>query len=85
MRETAQSATSINGEPIDETRTYRIAVNDYNAKGGDGYETLTRSIDTYNSSMLLSDVFIEYAKTFGEAVTPKTDGRITVIKGKLPQ
>ena len=79
------SNVTINGEPIDETRTYRIAVNDYNAKGGDGYEALTRSIDTYNSSMLLSDVFIEYAKTFGEAVTPKTDGRITVINGKLPQ
>ena len=79
------SNVTINGEPIDEARTYRIAVNDYNAKGGDGYEVLTPSIDTYTGSMLFNDVFIEYAKTFGEAVTPKTDGRITVINGKLPQ
>ena len=54
-------------------------------KGGDGYEALTRSIDTYNSSMLLSDVFIEYAASQSEPVTPETHGRITVINGKLPE
>ena len=79
------SDLTINGEPIDENKTYRFACNDYNAKGGDGYEAFTRSIDTYNSSMLLSDVFIEYAKTFGDVVTPTTDGRITVIGGHLPE
>ena len=79
------SDLTINGEPFDENRTYRFACNDYNAKGGDGYEAFTRSIDTFNSSMLLSDVFIEYAKSFGETVTPDTDGRITVINGTLPE
>ena len=79
------SDVTINGEPIDENKTYRFACNDYNAKGGDGYEPFTRSIDTYNSSMLLSDVFIEYAKTFGDAVTPATDGRITIVGGHLPE
>ena len=78
------SDITINGEPLDENRTYRFACNDYNAKGGDGYEVFTRSIDTYNSSMLLSDVFIEYAKTFTEPFTPKTDGRIKIIGGHLP-
>ena len=79
------SDVTINGEPIDENKTYRFACSDYTAKGGDGYEPFTRSIDTYNSSMILSDVFIEYAKTFTAAVTPKTDGRITIINGKFPK
>lgn len=79
------SDLTINGEPINENQTYRFACNDYNAKGGDGYEPFTRSIDTYNSSMLLSDVFIEYAKSFGEAVTPENHGRITIIGGHLPE
>ena len=78
------SDVTINGEPIDANKEYRFACNDYNAKGGDGYEAFTRSVDTYNSSMLLSDVFIQYAETFGEPVTPQTDSRITLINGKLP-
>ncbi|MCR5605312.1 MAG: 5'-nucleotidase C-terminal domain-containing protein [Treponema sp.] len=79
------SNLTIKGQPIDPNRTYRFATNDYMAKGGDGYVVFTKSIDTYNSSMLLSDVFIEYAKTIKDSVTPTTDGRITVIGGKLPE
>ena len=71
----------VNGKAIDENATYKIAVNDYLAGGGDGYVALTKSLDTFNTSMLMSDVVIEYAQSLGEAITPTTDGRITIVGG----
>ena len=79
------SNITIGGKPIDVNRTYRIATNDYMAKSGDGYTVFTTAIDTYNTSMLISTVVIEYAATLKGAVTPSTDGRINVIGGTLPQ
>ncbi len=75
----------VNGKAIDPAATYKIAVNDYNAKGGDGYVALTKSVDTFNTSMILSDVFIDYVTSLGTVVTPKVDNRIKVVGGKLPQ
>ena len=51
------------------------------AGGGDGYEALTKSIDTFNTSMLMSDVVIEYAQSLGGPISPTTEGRITIIGG----
>ena len=75
------SGLTINGKEIDVNKTYKIVTHNYMAGGGDGYEVLKNSTDTFNTSTILSDAFIEYAKNLG-TVTPKTDGRITVINGK---
>lgn len=79
------SDVTIGGAPIDPNRTYRFATNDYLAGGGDGYTVLTKSIDTYNTSMLLSTVVIDYAQSLQGAITPTTDGRIRVVGGTLPE
>ena len=76
---------TIGGKPVDKNRTYRIATNDYMAKGGDGYTVLKTSIDTYNTSMLISTVVMEYAQRQQGSLTPATDGRITLVGGKLPE
>ncbi len=78
------SGVTINGKAIDPAKTYRVATNDYLAGGGDGYTVLTRSIDTYNTSMLLSDVVIDYVQTLPQPVAPATDGRITIVGGVEP-
>lgn len=75
------SDVTINGEPIDPNRTYKIVTNDYLAGGGDGYEVLTRSTDTFNTSRLLSDVVIDYVQTLPQPVMPEVDGRITIVGG----
>ena len=79
------SGLTIGGAPVDPDRTYKIATNDYMAGGGDGYAAFKKSIDTFNSSMLLSSIFIDYVKSFKGDFTPVTDGRITVTGGKLPE
>lgn len=75
------SDVTINGQPIDENKTYRIATNDYMAGGGDGYVALTKSIDTFNTSMLVNEMVTDYVKTLPQPITPTTDGRITVVGG----
>lgn len=74
------SNVKINGKDIEPKKNYKIATHNYMADGGDGYVVFKNSIDTFNTSTLLSDAFIEYAKKLGN-VTPETDGRITVING----
>ncbi len=72
---------TIGGKPIDTSRSYKIAVNDYLAEGGDGYLVFTEAIETFNTSMLLSDVVIDYVQTLVQPIVPKTDGRIKIIGG----
>jgi 5'-nucleotidase/UDP-sugar diphosphatase len=74
---------TIGGAPVDPGKTYRFCTNDYMLGGGDGYEALTRSSDPFNTSLLLSYTIGEYFKAQG-AVTPVTDGRMTVIGGVTP-
>ena len=52
-------------------------------KGGDGYEALTKSVDPFNTSLLLSYVVGEYVKAQG-TIAPVTDGRMTVVGGVTP-
>lgn len=80
------SDLTIGGKAVDPKKTYKFATNDYVAKGGDGYEVLKSSSDTYNTSMLLSSAVIEYAQKLGKgAITPIIDGRIKTINGIIPQ
>jgi 5'-nucleotidase/UDP-sugar diphosphatase len=72
------SDVTIGGQPIDPDKYYKIATNDYLAGSGDGYTVLQRSVDTLNTSMLLSDIVVDYAKTLPQPVRPTLDGRITV-------
>jgi 5'-nucleotidase/UDP-sugar diphosphatase len=75
------TALTIGGAPVDPNRTYRFCTNDYLLRGGDGYEVLTRSVDPFNTSLLLSYVTIEYIRSLNGVISPATDGRITVIGG----
>jgi 5'-nucleotidase/UDP-sugar diphosphatase len=70
---------TIHGEPVDPDKVYRFSTNDYLLSGGDGYTVLTQAAEPFNTSLLLSFVFIEWIKSVGEPLTPATDGRITVI------
>ncbi len=72
---------TIGGKPVDPDKIYKVATNDYLAEGGDGYEVLKRSVDTYNTSMTLRDAIIDYVMQLPQPLVPATDGRITIIGG----
>ena len=78
------SGLTIGGQPIDPDKIYRMATNDYLAGGGDGYTVLTRNNDSFNTSMLLSDVVIDYVQTLSQPVEPILDGRLTIVNGVTP-
>jgi 2',3'-cyclic-nucleotide 2'-phosphodiesterase (5'-nucleotidase family) len=50
----------INGKPLDPNGTYRIAVNDYIAKGGSGFRVLKRNTTRIETGISLRDSLIGY-------------------------
>jgi 5'-nucleotidase/UDP-sugar diphosphatase len=74
---------TIGGAPVDLNKTYRFCTNDFLIAGSDGYTVLTKAQNSFNTSLLLSYVVIEYIKSQG-IITPATDGRIQIIGGVIP-
>ncbi|MDG5471545.1 bifunctional UDP-sugar hydrolase/5'-nucleotidase [Jeotgalibacillus sp. ET6] len=61
-------------EPLDETKEYTVATNDFTAIGGDGYTMFGEEFIEYNSGELLSAILIE-AISSGQEI-PEVEGRI---------
>jgi len=49
----------INGQPINDSYMYKIAINDYVARGGDNFEFMQKSSKRF-TDMLIRDAIIEY-------------------------
>jgi hypothetical protein len=73
---------TINGQPLDAFTTYRIAVNDYIAKGGSGFTVLKRNTTRIETGIPLRDSLIGYIHNFcncGEILAAKTDANGVVV------
>ncbi|MFN8309749.1 MAG: 5'-nucleotidase C-terminal domain-containing protein [Chitinophagales bacterium] len=71
---------TIGGQPFDESRTYRVALSDYLANGGDQLDFLKGKTQVA-SNKLLRDAFIEgfrEIKNRGEKIKPQLDGRVRI-------
>ena len=57
--------------PLDEAKTYRVATNDFMARGGDGYVTLRngRALLPIDDSPLLANEVMNYVSTIGTITT----------------
>ncbi|MGO4728145.1 MULTISPECIES: bifunctional metallophosphatase/5'-nucleotidase [unclassified Inquilinus] len=73
-------SVTVDGEPLDDAATYRVATNDYMAGGGDGYAAMTRGKVLVDASAgrLMATVVMDYVTSVG-TVAPKVDGRITRV------
>ena len=69
----------INGKPLDPGKTYRVATNDYLAKGGDYMEPLTRGKEIARSTAIVYNDLIDYIKTRfkNKKINPSPESRFT--------
>ena len=69
----------INGAPLDDAKTYKVATNDFMLRGGDGYTSLagktSATVDS-GGKLLANDVMV-YARKLG-TVNAKVEGRVVV-------
>jgi 5'-nucleotidase/UDP-sugar diphosphatase len=73
---------TIGGAAIDADKTYSFCTNDYLLAGGDGYPVLQeQALSTFNTSLTLQTVVIEYVRSLNGIITPELDGRITIVGG----
>jgi len=70
---------SINNEPIDPGKTYKVATNSFMAAGGDSYDMMTNGYQ-YDTSKFQRDALIDYIEYLDGIVSPEIEGRITVIE-----
>lgn len=71
------SEVRVGGKPLDPAATYRVATNDYMAKGGDGYAAFPRAkvlIDA-SGAVLLATIVMNYVES-KKSVSPAVEGRI---------
>ncbi|MDI6955926.1 bifunctional UDP-sugar hydrolase/5'-nucleotidase UshA [Pantoea sp. Pa-EAmG] len=54
------SAVKINGEPLQQDKTYRMATNSFNASGGDGYPVIDGHVGFRNSGLRDAEVLRSY-------------------------
>ncbi|MBR0238486.1 MAG: 5'-nucleotidase C-terminal domain-containing protein [Thermoguttaceae bacterium] len=79
------SDLTINSEPVDPEKIYKIAVNSYIYNGGDGYDIIKqRAVKTINTNIFDYDSVIEVLKQTTQPIAPVLDGRI-VVRGGLDQ
>ena len=67
----------IGASPLDPSASYKLATNDYIARGGDGYKSLKSAkvlIDKNSAKLLANDVMV-YVRQQG-TIAPKVEGRI---------
>jgi len=69
----------IGGAPLDPAKTYVVATNDFMARGGDGYDALTKGKQLINAidATLMASQVIDYIAAKG-TVAPEVEGRIVV-------
>jgi 2',3'-cyclic-nucleotide 2'-phosphodiesterase/3'-nucleotidase len=74
------------GAPFDTTRTWKVAVNDFMATGGDDYVTLARGKNSRDTQVLVRDALEKFVRAHsegGRALDYRAQGRITRV-GSAP-
>jgi 5'-nucleotidase/UDP-sugar diphosphatase len=69
----------VNGVPLDPAKMYKIAINDFMARGGDGYGMLagTSKVTIDTGNVLLAQTVMDYAQKLG-TIGAKVEGRMVL-------
>ena len=71
------AGVTVGGEPLDRSRTYRVATNDFMGRGGDGYSMFVdspRLVDSTSGKLLAAQVIEAIAAA--DEIRPQLEGRI---------
>jgi len=71
------SDLAIDGQPVSDTQTIRVAANNFLIGGGDGFTTFTQSTDLWSGPLDI-DAFVDYLGQNSPIAPPETN-RITVV------
>jgi 5'-nucleotidase len=79
--------TLADGRPLEREKLYKVALPDFLANGGDGLQpvmgTLTPDHKQIRNDLgTIREVFIAALRAFPQPLSPKTEGRITVVNAK---
>jgi 5'-nucleotidase / UDP-sugar diphosphatase len=72
----------VNGRPLDSNRRYTVAVNQFLAEGGDGYEVFRHASEKGHFDLTLGDLLLSALQE--GPVTASLDARIRIISGSSP-
>jgi len=72
-------SVEVDGAPLDEARLYKVATNDYLARGKDGYGAFTRGrpLVTDDEAPLLATVLMQAIEKT-KSIEPRIDGRLVI-------
>ncbi len=72
----------LNGEPLDPDATYRVAVNNFLAGGGDGFPTLAEGTNPYvgGNDLDVLEAYLTANSSAGDPLDAPAADRITVVK-----
>jgi 2',3'-cyclic-nucleotide 2'-phosphodiesterase (5'-nucleotidase family) len=73
------SATTADGAPLSDTKTYNVIVNDFVATGGEGYNAGGRATASKPLNIVDLDALIDYLKSLPAPITAPTEVRIAPI------
>ncbi|HET7614356.1 MAG TPA: 5'-nucleotidase C-terminal domain-containing protein, partial [Gemmatimonadaceae bacterium] len=73
------SATMADGTALNDTRKYKVIVNDFLATGGEGYNAGGRATSAKPLNIVDLDAFIAYLKSLPSPITAPTEVRISAV------
>jgi 5'-nucleotidase/UDP-sugar diphosphatase len=65
VRDSSAVDVKVDGVPLDPTKTYRIATNNFLAAGGDGYEMLKQGANIYDTGTTVNSMLVGYIEKVG--------------------
>ncbi|MFK7600720.1 bifunctional metallophosphatase/5'-nucleotidase [Deinococcus sp. SM5_A1] len=71
------TAVTLDGQPLDDARTYKVATNNFTAGGGDGF-TMFKGAPRLDTGTLDIDILVDYLNANPD-ITAEPEGRIVVL------
>jgi 2',3'-cyclic-nucleotide 2'-phosphodiesterase (5'-nucleotidase family) len=73
-------SAEVGGQPLDDSRNYRVATNSFVADGGDHYTTFNEAPSKRDTGLLLSDLLVAYAREKKILEAPAAERLIPIVR-----